>query len=88
MSRVVAQTGELSAAHVVDLDETGLDTVKKRSEVYNAGGHDTETLDDLGANDYGPGGVDIIGGMGGTVEVYYLRDDGRDDTDNWLSEKV
>ena len=85
---VVAEAGKLSAAQVVDLDEAGLDAVKERSEVYNAGGHDTETLNDLGANDYGPGGVDGVGGMRGSIDVCYLGDDGCDDTRDEFSDGV
>ena len=88
MFGVVAEAGELFAAQIVDLNEAGLDTVNERSEVYYAGGHDTETLDDLGADDYGPGGMDRVGCMGGTIEVFYLGDDGCDDTNNGLSNRV
>ena len=84
----VAEAEKLSAAQVVDLDEAGLDAVKGRFEVYNAGGHDTEALDDLGANGYRPGGVDWVGSMRGTIEVCYLGDDGCDDTNDGFSDGV
>ena len=83
---VVTEARELFAAQIVDLDEAGLDTVNKRSEVYNAGGHDTETLDDLGADNYGPGRMDGVGCMGGTIEVCDLGDDGCDDPKNAFSD--
>ena len=88
LSEPVAEAGKLSAAQVVDLDEAGLDAVKERFEVYNAGGHDTEALDDLGANDYGPGRVGGVGGMRGTIKVCYLGYDGYDDTSDGFSDGV
>ena len=84
----VAEAGDLFAAQVVDLDEAGLDAVQEWFEVYNAGGHGTEALDDLGANGYGPGGVDWVGGMRGTIEVSYLGDDGCDDANDGFSDGV
>lgn len=85
---VVAEARKLPAPHVVDLDEAGLDAVKERFEVYNAGGHDTEALDNFGANGYGPGGVGGVGVMRGTIEVCYLEDDGCDDTNDGFSDGV
>lgn len=82
----ISEAGKLSAAQVVDLNEACLDAVKERPEVYNAGGHDTEALDDLSANDYWPGGVDGVGGMRGAIDVRYLGDDGCDDTDDGFSD--
>ena len=70
------------------MDEAGLEAVEKRSEVHDAGGHDTEALDDLRTNGYGPGGVGGVGAMGGTTEVKYLRDDGCDNTSNGFSDGV
>ena len=83
----VTEAGKLSAAQVVDLDEASLDAVKERSEVYNAGGHDTEALDDLGANGYRPAGMGGVGSMRGTIEVYYLEDDGGDDASEGISDR-
>ena len=84
----VAEAGNLSAAQVVDLDEAGLDAVKERFEVDNAGGRGTEALDDLGADGYGPGRVDWVGGVRGTIEVSDLGDDGCDDTVDGFSDCV
>lgn len=58
---VVAEARQLLAAQIGYLDEAGLEAVEERPEVYDAADEDAETLDDLDADGYGPGGVNGVG---------------------------
>lgn len=77
---VVAEARQLLAAQIGYLDEAGSEAVEERPEVYDAAGEDAEALDDLGADGYGPGGVNGVGCLRGAIDVYHLDNDCCDDT--------